>query len=349
MAKMIDVAHKAGVSIKTVSRVLNNEPHVKDNLREKVRAAAREVGYIPSTPARRLRSRRSYTIHMVSHSHRSNYVNAIQFGAMQTCQEDGYQLIMSLMDDLRDLSEEALKARFGKLIETTRPDGLILVPPLSNDERLFDVLNAFDVPVARVGPNDIPAAQIIVKIDERAAARELTSHLVELGHRRIAFVRGKEDQNATHERFAGYSDALAAAGISLDASLVMPGDFNFESGLEAGHALLARADRPTAVFAANDDMAAGVLMAAHRMGLEIPRDVSIVGFDDSELAEKMWPALTTVRQPLLELGRHAARQIIDAATRKGPATGPENGGRPDACLDYTIIHRDSTGPAPGSK
>lgn len=343
MAKMIDVARKAGVSIKTVSRVLNNEPHVKEGLREKVRAAAREVGYIPSTPARRLRSRRSYTIHMVSHSHRSNYVNAIQFGAMQTCQEEGYQLIMSLMEDLRDLSPDALKARFGQLMETTRPDGLILVPPLSNDERLYDVLQEFEVPVARVGPNDIPAAEIIVRIDERKAAHELTAHLIALGHRRIAFVRGKEDQNATHERFAGYSGALADAGIAPDRTLVLPGDFNFEAGLEAGHALLARQDRPTAVFAANDDMAAGVLMAAHRLGLEIPRDVSIVGFDDSEIAEKMWPALTTVRQPLLELGGHAARRIIEAATRKGP----ERAGRSDECLDYTIIYRDSTGPVPG--
>ena len=341
MAKMIDVARKAGVSIKTVSRVLNNEPHVKEALREQVRAAAREVGYVPSTPARRLRSRRSYTIHMVSHSHRSNYVNAIQFGAMQTCQDEGYQLVMSLMDDLRDLPLDALRERFGKLIATSKPDGLILVPPLSNDERLFDVLNEFEVPVARVGPNDIPAAQIIVKIDERQAARELTAHLISLGHRRIAVVRGKEDQNATHERHAGYCDALRAAGVAVDAALVKPGDFNFESGLTAGHELLAMDTRPTAVFAANDDMAAGVLMAAHRMGLEIPRDVSVVGFDDSEIAEKMWPALTTVRQPLLDLGQLAARQLIDAATRK-----PGQPERPSGMMEYSIIYRDSTGPVP---
>ena len=342
MAKMIDVARQAGVSIKTVSRVLNNEPHVKEALREKVRAAAREVGYVPSAPARRLRSRRSYTIHMVSHSHRSNYVNAIQFGAMQTCQNEGFQLVMSLMDDLRDMPMDALKQRFGALIDASKPDGLILVPPLSNDERLFEILSGFDVPVARVGPNDIPAAQIVVKIDERAAARELTDHLIGLGHRRIAFVRGKEDQNATSERYAGYSEALAAAGIPLDESLVAPGDFNFEAGLDAGHALLERDAPPTAIFAANDDMAAGVLMAAHRMGLEIPRDVSIVGFDDSEIAEKMWPALTTVRQPLLELGHSATSLLIEAASRKASAT-PRG-----SVLDYSIIYRDSTGPAPAA-
>ncbi|WP_291845125.1 LacI family DNA-binding transcriptional regulator [Maricaulis sp.] len=342
MARMIDVANKAGVSIKTVSRVLNNEPHVKDGLREQVRAAAAEVGYVPSTTARALRSRRSYAIHLVSHSHRSAYVNAIQFGAVQTCQQRGYQLMVSLMEDLRDMPEADLVARFEQLMEATKPDGLILVPPLSNDERLYKVLERFDVPVARVGPNNLPDARIIVKINERVAARELTEHLISLGHRRIAFVRGAEDQNATHERYAGYCDALAGAGIALDKALVRPGDFNFPTGLEAGDALFALADRPTAVFAANDDMAAGVLMSAHRLRIDVPQDVSVVGFDDSEIAEKMWPALTTVRQPLLTMGNEATRQLIDAATNQLPGTEEV----PNEFLDYEIIHRDSTGPVP---
>ncbi|WP_295691210.1 LacI family DNA-binding transcriptional regulator [uncultured Maricaulis sp.] len=340
MARMIDVAEKAGVSIKTVSRVLNNEPHVKDALRERVRAAAEDVGYVPSSPARALRSRRSYAIHMISHSHRSAYVNAIQFGAVQTCQERGYQLMVSLMEDLRDMPEADLVARFERLVEASKPDGLILVPPLSNDERLYHVLERFDVPVARVGPNNLPDARIIVKINERAAARELTAHLIALGHSRIAFVRGKEDQNATHERFAGYKEALDQSGLVLDETLVHPGDFGFSTGLKAGDALFALADRPTAVFAANDDMAAGVLMAAHRLRLDVPGDVSVVGFDDSEIAEKMWPALTTVRQPLLAMGNEATRQLIDAATQSDPALS----GAPNEYLDYEIIHRDSTGP-----
>ena len=340
MARMIDVANKAGVSIKTVSRVLNNEPHVKDSLREQVRAAAAEVGFVPSTTARALRSRRSYAIHLVSHSHRSAYVNAIQFGAIQTCQQRGYQIMVSLMEDVRDMPEADLIARFERLVEAGKPDGLILVPPLSNDERLFQVLERFDVPVARVGPNNLRDAPIIVKINERAAARELTEHLISLGHYRIAFVRGAEDQNATHERFAGYCDALAVAGLALDEALVQPGDFNFPTGLAAGDALFALADRPTAVFAANDDMAAGVLMSAHRLRLDVPQDVSVVGFDDSEIAEKMWPSLTTVRQPLLSMGNEATRQLIDAATQYRS----DAAGAPSEYLDYEIIHRDSTGP-----
>jgi len=340
MARMIDVAEKAGVSIKTVSRVLNNEPHVKEGLRERVRAAAKEVGYVPSSTARALRSRRSYAIHMVSHSHRSAYVNAIQFGAVQTCQERGYQLMVSLMEDLRDMPEADLVTRFERLVEASKPDGLILVPPLSNDERLYHVLERFDMPIARVGPNNLPDARISVKINEREAARELTAHLIELGHRRIAFVRGKEDQNATHERYAGYRDALDQAGIALDERLVRPGDFDFSAGLEAGDALFAMTDRPTAVFAANDDMAAGVLMAAHRLRLDVPEDVSVVGFDDSEIAEKMWPSLTTVRQPLLTMGNEATRQLIDAATQSDPTQMDA----PNEYLDYEIIYRESTGP-----
>lgn len=343
MARIIDVANRAGVSIKTVSRVINDEPHVTDALRERVRQAAREVGYVPSTSARRLRSNRGYAIHMLSHSGRSGYVNAVQFGAVQACQDLGFQFMISLLPDLAGMSREALSGRLESLLKASRPDGVILVPPLSNDVRLNAVLRELKVQIARVGPNDIDDGGVKVQIDERGAARRLTEHLIGFGHRRIAFQRGPEDQNATHERFAGYTDALAAAGLPLDPDLVVPGEFVFASGLEAGDRLLARPDRPTAVFAANDDMAVGMMVAAHRLGLEIPRDVSIVGFDDSEMAERIWPALTTVRQPVTELGAVAARRLIERANKA-------SSGKPAAPvvepLPYDIVYRDSAGPAP---
>lgn len=341
MAKMIDVAKRAGVSIKTVSRVMNNEPHVKDALREQVKAAAREVGYVPSTSARQLRSNRSYTIHMISHSNRSNYVNAIQFGAVQACQDRGYQFMISLMPDMRDLSWSDVFGRIETLMKVSKPDGVILVPPLSNDDRLNEVLSEFDVLVARVGPHDIAGSAVNVRIDEREAARKLTEHLISLGHTRIAFQRGKEDQNATHERFSGYRDALTAAGLEFDPGLVLPGTFDFSSGLEAGDQLLRSNHKPSAVFAANDDMAAGIVMAAHRIGVKVPEDVSVVGFDDSEVADRTWPGLTTVRQPLLELGDMAANRLIDLA-HKNASDQPDETPK---YLEYEIIHRESAGPA----
>jgi len=337
MARMVDVAEKAGVSIKTVSRVLNNEPHVKEDLRRRVRQAADEVGYIPSTTARQLRGGRSYSIHMISHSHRSSYVNTVQFGAVQACQSRGYHLMISLVENISEMDWGQLHAKFARLMETSRPDGLLLVPPLSNDQRLSEVLREFDVNVVRVGPHDLSDSIRTVMIDERAAARDLTNYLIDRGHRSIAFQRGKEDQNATQERFRGYRDALAAAGLPFRPELVLPGTFEFASGLEAGDELLKRTDRPSAVFAANDDMAAGIITAAHRLGVSVPEDLSVVGFDDSEVAEKTWPALTTVRQPLLEYGAVAVARLIEAMGEGCTAEKTE-------CLNYELIERDSVAP-----
>lgn len=334
MARMVDVAEKAGVSIKTVSRVLNNEPHVREDLRERVRKAAEEVGYVPSTSARQLRGRRSYSIHMISHSHRSSYVNAVQFGAVQACQEKGYQLMISLVENIADLDWGQLHAKFAKLMEASRPDGLLLVPPLSNDDRLAEVLSEFDVRIARVGPHDLSGSIRTVMIDERAAARDLTNYLIDHGHKSIAFQRGKEDQNATQERFKGYREALETAGLPFRPELVLPGSFEFASGLKAGDELLRRKERPSAVFAANDDMAAGIIMAAHRLGVSVPDELSVVGFDDSEIADKTWPALTTVRQPLLEYGAVAVSRLIESMGEDDVSGAIE-------CLDYRLIERES--------
>lgn len=339
MATMNDVARKAGVSNKTVSRVMNNEPHVKEELRRRVQAAAAEVGYVPSTSARQLRGRRSYSIHMVSHSDRSSYVNAIQFGAVQACQERGYQLMISLIERIDEQEWGQIHARFAKLVEAGKPDALLLVPPLSNDDRLAEVLDEFKIPVARIGPHDLPGSAITVKIDERAAAREITQHLIDHGHRRIAFQRGKEDQNATHERFRGYRDALEDAGLSFDPSLVLPGNFEFASGLAAGDELLSRSDPPSAVFAANDDMAAGIVMAAHRRNLPLPETLSVVGFDDSDIADRTWPALTTIRQPLVEYGAIAVNRLIDSLAR------PDAEQTRDVSLGFDLVVRDSVGDA----
>jgi len=334
MARMMDVAAKAGVSIKTVSRVLNNEPHVRDDLRQRVREAAEEVGYVPSTSARQLRGRRSYTIHMLSHSHRSNYVNAVQFGAAQACQKKGYQLMISLVENMSDLDHDGLRTFFSDLMDASRPDGLLLVPPLSNDPKLAEVLPEFDVRVARVGPHDLPGSVRTVMIDERAAARELTNYLIDRGHKRIAFQRGKEDQKATEVRFKGYQEALEAADLPFHEDLVMPGTFEFPSGLAAGDELLRREQPPTAVFAANDDMAAGIIMAAHRLSVTVPEQLSVVGFDDSDVADKIWPALTTVRQPLLEYGAVAVSQLIDTLGTSLADEGVEP-------LRYELVERDS--------
>lgn len=340
MAKMVDVARHAGVSIKTVSRVLNNEPHVRESLRDKVRKSVSELGYVPSASARNLRSNRSYSIHLVSHALHSNFVNALQFGALQACQERGYRMTVSMITPETAEDRTLLRTWCEDTLATEKPDGVILVPPMSNVAMISEVIGESDIPIIRIGPNRIRDNNATVMIDDQAAARDATEHLIAHGHRRIAFVRGKEDQDATHERFAGYQRALAEHDIGFDSALIAPGLFDFETGMAAGDKFLRMPDPPTAVFAANDDMAAGVLVAAHRLGVAVPDALSIVGFDDSEIAEKMWPALTTVRQPLRMLGAEAVASLISSTGSIAPTNEMRT-----KYLPYELIVRQSTGPA----
>ncbi len=339
MVKMIDVARHAGVSIKTVSRVLNNEPHVQDALREKVRHSVSELGYVPSATARSLRSNRTYCIHLVRGAMRSNFANALQFGAMEACQDSGYRMIVSMLspDTYRD--EVKLRAWCENLLKSGKPDGVIIVPPMSNDPLIMQVLNEAGIAISRIGPNQFDDDNCSILIDDRAAATEATEHLIALGHRRIGFVLGKKNQDATHERFVGYQEALFTHQIPFDPDLVKPGLFDFESGLKAGDEFLKLSSPPTAVFAANDDMAAGVLVAAHRSGVNVPADFSIIGFDDTELAEKMWPAMTTVRQPVKAFGIEAVRSLVARAGRTKPAKPQKMN-----YLPYELVLRQSTGP-----
>ncbi len=341
MSTMLDVAKLAGVSVKTVSRVINNEPYVQDALRARVKAAAKDLGYIPSASARSLRSRRSYQIHMISHIITTPYVHAIQAGAMQVCQSDGYQLVVSVLPDIDGDPVDVMRERFARHIAANKPDGVILVPPFADLEDVSHWFEDQGVAVAKIGVRSTDHSILAVQIDEYEAARELTGLLVEHGHRRIGFIRGRENESATEERFRGFQAVLDDHNLPLDPSLVMPGNFHFSSGVEAGARLLGRSDPPTAIFAANDDMAAGVIVAGHKLGLIAPRDFSVVGFDDSAIAEKTWPALTTVRQPVLEFGTVATAGLI----RSFEGEGPENGGE-RRVLDYLLVSRDSVAAPP---
>ncbi|MEM0928283.1 MAG: LacI family DNA-binding transcriptional regulator [Pseudomonadota bacterium] len=343
MATMLDVAKLAGVSVKTVSRVINNEPHVQDALRVRVKTAAKNLGYIPSASARSLRSRRSYQVHLINHATTGTYIHCIQAGALQVCQDGGYQLLVSIMSDHRGNLVEAFKRRFERHLERNKPDGVILVPPFADVDGISRWLTDQGVSVARIGVNTIDNCVVSVLIDEFEAARDLTSLLVARGHKRIAFIRGSEDQSATEERFRGYASVLDEAGIPFDPDLVIEGDFHFPTGVAAGLRLFEQPHRPTAVFAANDDMAAGVIVAGHKLGLVAPRDFSVVGFDDADIAEMTWPALTTVRQPVLDFGTVATLDLIRSFEES-------DGSRVSTrrVLDYELVLRDSVGPPPGA-
>jgi len=335
---MKDVAELSGVSIKTVSRVLNNEPHVQDALRERVRKAVKELNYVPSQSARALRGRKSYNITLVCHSGGSTYISALQFGAIIACQALGYQLSLFFSEDLLEKPASEVRDEFKALILAHRPDGIMLVAPYAGNSKIADALDELKIPVVRVGPIPIENTGVVVEIDDFEAAIELTEHLLNLGHRRIGFIRGFENQQATIIRYDGYCAALKSAGIEVDPALVCKGQFDFQSGVDAGDKLLSMNNPPTAIFAANDDMAAGVVTAANKMGINVPTELSVIGFDDSDIAVRMWPALTTVKQPLRKLGEIAIEKLVESFGKNTPKT------RQKIILDYEFIQRSSTGP-----
>lgn len=341
IAKMKDVAAHAGVSIKTVSRVLNNEPYVQDAVRQKVRDAVRALNYVPSQSARSLRGARSYNISLICHAGGSTYVNQIQFGAMVACQRHGYQLSLALMEDLGDETPEEIRGDLERMTTVYKPDGVLLIAPYSNDHTILVTLAELGIPVTCVGPLPEGESGAVVQIDEHAAARELTEHLIALGHKKIGFIRGVENQQATHVRYAAFSEAMAEAGLEVRDDWVKSGDFQFESGFAAGEEFFASPDRPTAVFAANDDMAAGLITAARDAGVDVPGDLSVVGFDDSSVAVRMRPQLTTVRQPIRELGERAIDNFVHNFGRDGELTDNV------LTLPYELVLRDTTAPPKG--
>jgi LacI family transcriptional regulator len=335
-ATIHDVAAAAGVSVKTVSRVINSQPNVRDQVRQRVESAIRELRYHPSATARSLASRRSSVIGVFHDNPSANYLLSIQFGALRRCEQDRYAVLFHACDaHNRKLGREIIS-----LAQQLQLEGLILTPPLSGMATLVRELLASGLPVAQVAPSHVDAKTSNVLIDDIDAARTLTEHVIGLHHRRIAFVLGHPDHDATARRYAGYKQALQRHKIELDVSLVLPGQFTFESGRAAAIKLLTARHRPTAIIASNDDMAAGVMAAAHELGLQLPRDLSACGFDDTAIASALWPQLTTMHQPIKEMAYSAADLLLTKIrTGAAPADPVRHA--------FTLVVRNSTAPPAG--
>lgn len=332
-ASIDDVAKAAGVAIKTVSRVLNDEPNVREETRARVLASVKRLNYHPSPSARSLASRRSYLIGLVSDNPSANYTIEVQRGALARCREGKFLLLLHEASG----SGEELTQDILSFANQTHIDGLILAPPLSESAQIIAALDECSLPFARIAPNDLKHRSPFVDMDDESAAREMTEYLIGLGHRRIAFIIGRPEHYASGQRLRGYKAALKAHRIAFAADYVRQGDFQFDSGLEAARQLLRLPERPTAIFAANDDMAAGVLMAAHEMGVAIPEQLSVAGFDDASLSRTVWPPLTTVHQPIYDLSYSAADLLLKMLLN-GAAPKPVR-------LAYRLIRRASTGAA----
>ncbi len=328
-ATIIDVGEAAGVSWKTVSRVVNGEPNVSRKTAEKVAAAIAALGYVPDAAARSLASSRSFTIGVLFDNPSPHYTMKVQAGAYEACRARGYHLLIENLDSAaRDLADQ-----MQDILANTRVDGFLLTPPITESAVVMDMLEARGLPYARIAPVSFPDRSPAFSIDDSAAAGDIARHLWDAGHRRFGLVNGPAEHGAALTRRAGFLATLAGLGGTLPV-VEANGGFLFEQGIEAGRALLSNESPPTAIFAMNDDSAAGVMAAAAQMGLRVPGDVAIAGFDDSWVAKSVWPYLTTVYQPVTEMAFQATTLLIEREGR--------DSGNTDHLLTYSLILRGST-------
>jgi LacI family transcriptional regulator len=328
------VAARAGVSFKTVSRVMNRDPKVNPAMREAVDAAMAELGYRPHRAARALRSSRTFAIALLAGSRDEpapgeraafpEYLGEVIAGCTRACRPAGFHLVLELLT-YGDRRKAAAVA--GALLDDLAPDGVVLVPPLCDLGWLLGLLEDRGIAYGRLMPGAQPGRGACFAVDDFAAAEALTERLLAAGHRRLAFVAGPPDHLAARARREGFEAAVAAcpgAGARIG-----------DSGEREAARLLAGPDRPSALFAANDAMAAGALKAAAALGLSVPGDLAVAGFDDSSIVGLTTPALTSIRQPTAELARRAAAALIAAASAGTKPAGVER-------LECTIVEREST-------
>lgn len=305
-ATIKEVAELAGVSQMTVSRVLNRRETVKESTRIKVEEAIRELNYRPNLLARGLAGGKSLFIGLVFHNPSNTYLGELLVGALQSCRDEGHHLV------IEDFTSEDLKEHGPGIVERLGGaglDGVIVAPPISEDDEILDALTAAQIVTVLIAPKDVSKTDISVSIDDAKAAEEMTEHILDHGHRMIGFIRGPDNQSSSRRRFRGFKSAMARHGITVEDAWVVQGDYTYRSGMLAAEALLALPDRPTAIFASNDDMAAGVVASAQRLGIKVPDDLSVVGFDDTMFATAVWPQLTTVRQPIADMAGESIRLL----------------------------------------
>lgn len=331
-ATLTEVAEKAGVSVITASRALRGQVHVAAATRKKVLAAASELNYTPDVLAQTMRGASSKLLGVFLVGFRSMVLHELLVGIENEANRLGYDLVVvnvAIYDNGRTTGPDMML----KLC-----DGIIWLLPNGN-HTLMAKLETGLLPCVLVNFSARPVSIPVVVGANHAGARDLVNHLIASGHSRIAFVGGAPHTGQSRERQRGYEEALRDAGIPVRPDYLASGDFVFDSGLRAARALLALPERPTAIFCANDDMAFGALQAAAELGLKVPADVSIAGFDDVPAAAAVTPPLTTVRQPLEEIGMRAVDELIAIIGGR-----QKSGSRIE--LPARLVVRESTGAAP---
>lgn len=337
------VAADAGVSLQTVSRVINNEPNVRPAMKERVQSSITKLGYVPSIAAQRMSGSRSYIILSLNDRDRTiahwraregnDWVDQMLLGGMLKCAEHGYRLLIELVDTSDDHVERELSAAIASL----QPDGVILTPPHSGNSKIVDLLADAKIPFVRIGSR-ANGAGIPVSMDDERSARLATEHLHEYGHQRIGFIAGPSDYDLSQWREDGWRSTMGALGLSVD-GLLAKGDFSFDSGMQAARELLTRKDRVTAIIASNDQMAFGTLKVAAELGFAVPEELSVISFDNTPGIRFCQPPITAIDQAIAKTTSIAVELIIKA---QGGAAPPDK----RVVEPARLIKRASVAPPP---
>lgn len=334
MANIRDVADSAGVSVATVSRTLQQPERVSPKTRNKVMAAVQAVGYKPNLMAVKFRSGKSHNLVVLVPTVANVFFARVISGMQEAAAELGYSILLA-----NTLGNSEIESHYAKMVSTSQADGLIQLrahnpfdASMVNDNGLLPMVNACEV----IDDGQYP----VVSLDNRAAAKAMTKHLISLGHSRIAMIKGPNSSPLTQDRLAGYQDALTQAGISFEENLLFPGDFTLQAGYNAGETIARLKDRPTAVFCENDETAIGAMQAFKQANLHVPNDISVAGFDDIAFSAFVDPPLTTIAQPAEEFGRTAVTLLVDLLNGKIRKA-------PKVIMPFELIVRESTGKALG--
>lgn len=329
-----DIARMAGVSKKTVSRVINRSPLLNQETRDKVEEIIRDTGYVPNPQARALALGRNFLIGLIYDNPNAQMILSMQQGILEALHGTEFELVIrpvdrgsnGLMDDIKSF------------VTRQRLFGVVVLPPISENDKLARMLDEEGCRYVRMGSAVLDDPEHMVASNDRDAVADAVRYLIAQGHRRIGLIAGPHGFRSAKERREGFELALTEAGISLPRSLIADGHYTFESGVSASESLFDLSSRPTAIFASNDEMAAGVLYAARLRGIEVPEQLSIIGFDDTPLTTRVWPPLTTVRWPIVAMGRAAALKLI------GTAIGEKAEVAEPSTFSSTLIRRGSVAP-----
>ena len=333
-----DVARLAGVSKKTVSRVINRSPLLNEETRERVEKVIRELGYVPNPQARALALRRNFLIGLIHDNPNAQMVLNVQQGILEALAGTEFEMVVRPVDR----TSRAMLDDVRTFLERQRLFGVVLLPPISENDALARLCDEVGCRYVRMGSAPLDDAAHMVASNDREAVREATAFLIQQGHKLIGLIEGPDGFRSAQERRLGFEDALAGAGRALPRSLIARGNYTFETGVTAAERLLDLSPRPTAIFASNDEMAAGVVFAARERGIAVPEELSVIGFDDTPIAAHIWPPLTTVRWPIVSMARSAARKLV------GDMVGGQAASEQPSELPSTLVRRASVAPPPAT-